>query len=81
MDKEADKDYFIALLNHFLKDGEEKISSLVLPTLCTLVSKFSETKKQELLESLIKQKIEAIKQMKNGRDNLIRMLEQLFEMF
>jgi len=81
MDKEADKEYFLSLMNHFLKDGEDKVSALVLPTLCTLVSKFSDAKKQELLETLIKQKIESIKNLKNGRDNLVRMLEQLFEMF
>lgn len=38
-------------------------------------------KKQELLDQLIKPKIEAIKTMKNGRDSLITMLEKLFDMF
>ena len=32
-------------------------------------------------DSLIRNKIEAIKNMKNARDNMIKMLEQLFEMF
>jgi hypothetical protein len=30
---------------------------------------------------LIRTKIESIKSMKNGRDNMVTMLEQLFEMF
>jgi len=40
-----------------------------------LVSKFGDNKKTELLDSLIKTKIENIKEMKNVRDGLITMLE------
>lgn len=69
------------MLNHYLKDADESISSKVLPTICTLVSKFPDVKKTELLESLIHKKIEAIKGMKNGRDCLVTILEQLFDMF
>jgi hypothetical protein len=45
------------------------------------VSKFPDDEKLDLLENLIKPKINAIKSMKNGRDTLVGMLEQLFEMF
>ena len=62
-------------------DDTEDIQAKVLPTLCTLVSKFPEEDKSKLLDSLIRKKIEAIKGMKNARDNMIKMLEQLFEMF
>lgn len=65
----------ITILNHFLEDTDEKIRQKVLPTICTLVSKFPEAKKMELLGTLIKTKIEDIKQMKNVRDGLIVMLE------
>ena len=81
MENPEDQQYFITIINHYLKDTEEIVSQKVLPTMCTLVSKFPEEKKLELLDSLIKQKIETIKQMKNGRDTMISMLEQLFEMF
>ena len=81
MEKDEDKEYFITVLNHFLKDSDESISQKVLPTLCTLVSKFPNAKKLELLDDLIKQKIEAIKSLKNRRDNMVQMLDQLFEMF
>jgi len=53
----------------------------VLPTICTLVSKFPDEEKTDLLDNLIRTKIEAIKTMKNGRDNMIKMLEHLFDMF
>lgn len=69
------------VLNHFLLDTDENISQKVLPTICTLVSKFPDVKKTELLESLIHKKIEAIKELKNGRDSMVTMLEQLFDMF
>ena len=75
-----DRQFFIDVLNHYLKDSEE-ISSKVLPTICKLVAKFPEAEKMDLLENLIKPKIETIKSLKNGRDNMISMLEQLFEMF
>ena len=75
MEKPAEQEYLITILNHFLKDSDEKISQKVLPTICTLVSKFPEAKKTELLGTLIKTKIEDIKQMKNVRDGLITMLE------
>lgn len=39
------------------------------------MAKFGEVKKSELLDSLIKTKIENIKEMKNVRDGLITMLE------
>jgi hypothetical protein len=39
------------------------------------VAKFNDAKKTELLDSLIKSKIENIKEMKNVRDGLITMLE------
>ena len=68
------------MLNHYLKDTEE-ISSKVLPTICKLVSKFPEEEKMDLLENLIKPKIETIKSLKNGRDNMVAMLEHLFTMF
>lgn len=45
------------------------------------MSKFPDVKKTELLESLIHKKIEAIKELKNGRDSMVTMLEQLFDMF
>jgi len=75
IEKLAEQEYLITILNHFLKDSDEKISQKVLPTICTLVSKFPEAKKTELLGTLIKTKIEDIKQMKNVRDGLITMLE------
>jgi hypothetical protein len=80
MEKEEDRKFFVDVLNHYLIDTEE-ISSKVLPTLCKLVSKFPESEKTELLDNLIRRKIEAIKTMKNGRDSMISMLEQLFDMF
>lgn len=79
MEKE-DRQFFIDVLNHYLKDSEE-ISSRVLPTICKLVAKFPDDDKMDLLENLIKPKIETIKSLKNGRDNMVAMLEQLFEMF
>ena len=75
-----DRQFFINVLNHYLKDTEE-ISSKVLPTICKLVSKFPEEEKMDLLENLIKPKIETIKSLKNGRDNMVAMLEHLFTMF
>ena len=79
MEKE-DRQFFINVLNHYLKDTEE-ISSKVLPTICKLVSKFPDEEKMDLLENLIKPKIETIKSLKNGRDNMVAMLEQVFTMF
>ena len=58
MDKDEDKQYFIAILNHYLKDTEEAICQRVLPTICKLVAKFPDEKKTELLNSMIKGKIE-----------------------
>lgn len=75
METDEEKEYFITVLNHFLKDNDETISQKVLPTLCTLVSKFPDDKKHELLDSLIKQKIEAIKSLKNRRDSMVLILE------
>ena len=60
MEDEEEKQFFINVLNHFLKDTDE-ISTKVLPTICALVSKFPEEKKMSLLNELIKTKIEAIK--------------------
>jgi hypothetical protein len=80
MEDVEERRFFVDVLNHFLKDTEE-IQAKVLPTLCTLVSKFPEEEKTELLDSLIRNKIESIKTMKNARDNMIKMLEQLFEIF
>ena len=80
MEDVEERRFFVDVLNHFLKDTEE-IQAKVLPTLCTLVSKFPEEEKTELLDSLIRAKIESIKSMKNARDNMIKMLEQLFEIF
>ena len=54
MENPEDQQYFIAIINHYLKDSEEVVSQKVLPTMCTLVSKFPEEKKLELLDSLIK---------------------------
>ena len=62
------------MLNHYLKDSEE-ISAKVLPTICKLVSKFPETEKIDLLENLIKPKVDSIKSLKNGRDTMITMIE------
>jgi hypothetical protein len=64
----------VTVVNHYLKDSEE-ISSKVLPTICKLVSKFPDSEKTELLDNLIRTKIESIKSMKNGRDNMVAMLE------
>ena len=75
-----DRQFFINVLNHYLKDSDD-ISSKVLPTICKLVSKFPDNEKLEMLENLIKPKIETIKSLKNGRDNMVSMLEHLFEMF
>lgn len=80
MDKQEDRQFFVDVLNHFLKDSDE-ISTKVLPTICKLVSKFPDEDKTRLLDNLIRTKIESIKTMKNGRDNMIKMLEQLFDMF
>jgi hypothetical protein len=54
MKDDTNKEFFITVLNHFLQDKEEKISQMVLPTICNLVSKFNEEKRLELLNSLIK---------------------------
>ena len=80
MEKKEERQFFVTVLNHFLKDSEE-ISAKVLPTICKLISKFPEEEKTELLDSLVRTKIESIKTMKNGRDTMVKMLEQLFEMF
>lgn len=74
MQDNEERQYFVTVLNHFLKDTED-ISSKVLPQICKLVSKFPDQDKSELLDSLIRTKIESIKSMKNGRDNMITMLE------
>lgn len=73
MEKE-ERQFFIDVLNHYLKDTEE-ISSKVLPSICKLVSKFPEEEKMDLLENLIKPKIETIKALKNGRDTMVSILE------
>lgn len=80
MEKQEDRQFFVVVLNHFLKDTEE-ISAKVLPTICKLISKFPEDEKTDLLDSLVRTKIESIKTMKNGRDTMVKMLEQLFDMF
>ena len=80
MENQEDRQFFVTVLNHFLKDSEE-ISSKVLPTICKLISKFPEDEKTDLLDSLVRTKIESIKTMKNGRDTMVKMLEQLFDMF
>jgi hypothetical protein len=49
--------------------------------MCSLISKFPSDEKNLLLDSLIKERIESIKSMKNVRDNMITMLEQLFDIF
>ena len=74
MEKAEDRDYFVTVLDHYLQDTEE-ISRKVLPTICALVSKFPEKEKTELLDSLIRTKIDSIKSLKNGRDTLIVILE------
>jgi len=74
MEKDEDRQFFVDVLNHYLKDVEE-VSSKVLPTLCKLVSKFPDSEKTVLLENLIRTKIESIKSLKNGRDSMISMLE------
>lgn len=74
MQNQEDRKFFVDVLNHYLIDTEE-ISSKVLPTLCKLVSKFPDEEKTDLLDNLIRKKIEAIKTMKNGRDSMISMLE------
>jgi hypothetical protein len=61
MEKDTDKQYFINVLNQYLKDSDDSICQKVLPTICDLVAKFDDEKKTELLDSLIKPKIEAIK--------------------
>lgn len=78
---DSDKEYFINVLNSYLKDKDSVICKKALPTICNVVQKFNNEKKMELLDSLIKPKIESIKQLQNGRDGLISMLEKLFEMF
>lgn len=35
-----EKKFFVTVLNHYLKDTDEKISQKVLPTICSLISKF-----------------------------------------
>ena len=37
MELNDSKEYFITILNHYLKDTDEKIAQLVLPTICNLV--------------------------------------------
>lgn len=80
METQEERQFFVVVFNRYYKDSEE-ISAKVLPTMCKLVSKFPDDEKTELLDSLIRTKIESIKGMKNGRDSLITMLEQLFDMF
>ena len=59
MEQEKDRQFFVDVLNHYLKDSEE-ISSKVLPTICKLVSKFPEAEKTDLLENLLRTKVESI---------------------
>ena len=80
METQDERQFFVQVFNRYYKDSED-ISQKVLPTMCKLVSKFPDEEKMELLDSLIRTKIESIKGMKNGRDSLITMLEQLFDMF
>jgi predicted small secreted protein len=61
MEGEEEKQFFINVLNHFLKDTDE-ISTKVLPTICALVSKFPEetlvsevNKKENLVLTIFKQ--------------------------
>ena len=70
MENQEDRKFFVDVLNHYLIDTEE-ISSKVLPTLCKLVSKFPDEEKTELLDNLIRRKIEAIKTMKNESNCMI----------
>lgn len=58
MEKKEDKEFFVTVLNHYLKDTDEKISQRVLPTICCLISKFPEAEKTQLLDSLVRSKIE-----------------------
>ena len=44
MEKAEDRQFFVTVLNHFLKDSDD-ISSKVLPTICSLVSKFPDEEK------------------------------------
>lgn len=44
MEKVEDRQFFVTVLNHFLKDSDD-ISSKVLPTICSLVSKFPDEEK------------------------------------
>jgi hypothetical protein len=74
MEHDTERQFFVDVLNHFLKDNED-ISSKVLPYICKLVAKFPEKERTEQLEKLIKTKIESIKTMKNGRDSMVTMLE------
>lgn len=71
---QEERKYFVELLNHFLQDTDD-IQAKVLPTMCSLISKFPGDEKNQLLETLIKEKIESIKNMKNVRDNMIKMFE------
>lgn len=74
MESKEEREFFITVFNRYYKDSDE-ISAKVLPTMCKLVSKFPNQEKAEMLESLIRTKIESIKSMKNGRDSLVTMLE------
>ena len=44
MEKVEERQFFVTVLNHFLKDSDD-ISSKVLPTICSLVSKFPDEEK------------------------------------
>ena len=74
MEQDYERQFFVDVLNHYLKDTDE-ISSKVLPYICKLISKFPEKERTVMLENLIKTKIESIKTMKNGRDSMVNMLE------
>ena len=54
MEDLEERKFFVTVLNHYFKDTDEKISSKVLPTICSLVSKFPDTEKAGLLDSLIR---------------------------
>ena len=54
MEDLEERKFFVTVLNHYLKDTDEKISSKVLPTICSLVSKFPDSEKAGLLDNLIR---------------------------
>mmetsp|Transcript_39605 Transcript_39605/g.60606 ORF Transcript_39605/g.60606 Transcript_39605/m.60606 type:complete len:112 (-) Transcript_39605:1384-1719(-) len=59
MDKLDERQFFVEVVNHYLNDSEE-ISSKVIPHICHLVSKFPDEQRSELLDTLIRSKIEQI---------------------